>query len=113
VNDVVKRSNLNGSSVEPLYPVGANLNPNGIALDLANGKVYWGQDVSGPSPYVAKIMRMGLDGSNPVDVITSPDLGTITQLVFVTPEPGSALGAGAALAVVAALRARGIRTKAS
>jgi DNA-binding beta-propeller fold protein YncE len=106
VGDAVKRSNLNGSNVETLYPVGANLNPGGIALDVANGKVYWGQNVSGPNPYVGKIMRMDLDGANPVDVISDPDIGSIGSLVLAAPEPASAACAISALAAVAALRAR-------
>ncbi len=83
--DVVRRANLDGSDVEDLFIVGDNLNPGGIALDLPEGKVYWGQDVSYP-PYVGKIMRMNLDGSNQEDVAT--DLGMVTDLALPAPLPG-------------------------
>ncbi len=83
--DVVRRANLDGTGVEDLFVVGANLNPGGITLDLRTGKVYWGQDVSGP-PYVGKIMRMNLDGSDPEDVAVN--LGMVTSLVLPAPRPG-------------------------
>lgn len=81
VVDVVRRSNLNGSGVEDLFVVGANLNPGGIALDLDGGKVYWGQSVTTNRE---KIMRMNLDGSNPEDVISG--FGNVTEIAFL-PEP--------------------------
>jgi hypothetical protein len=83
--DVVRRAHLDGSGVEDLFVVGENLNPGGIALDLSAGKVYWGQDVSTP-PYVGKIMRMNLDGSNPEDVALN--LGMVTDLVLSARLPG-------------------------
>jgi DNA-binding beta-propeller fold protein YncE len=85
VLDVVRRANLDGTGVEDLFVVGANLNPGGIALDLPGGKVYWGQDVSLP-PYVGKIMRMNLDGSDPEDVAVN--LGMVTDLVLPAPVLG-------------------------
>ncbi len=81
-NDVVRRANLNGSGVEDLYIVGANLNPGGIGLDLREGKVYWGQDVA-TSPYVGKIMRMNLDGSDQESV--AGNLGMVDDLALPAP----------------------------
>ncbi len=85
VVDVVRRANLDGTDVEDLFVVGENQNPNGIALDLRAGKVYWGQDVAA-APYVGKIMRMDLDGSNPEDVAVN--LGLVADLDLPVPRPG-------------------------
>lgn len=84
VVDVVRRANLDGSDVEDLYVVGANLNPGGIVLDLDEGKVYWGQAVTTNRD---KIMRMNLDGSDPENVLTG-NFGIITYFAFV-PEPST------------------------
>ena len=56
----IQRANLDGSNIEELAnaPVGAI----GIALDVANSKVYWTVD--------DKIQRANLDGSSPEDVLT-------------------------------------------
>lgn len=105
-NDIVARSNLNGSGFEILYEVGANLNPGGIVLDLDDGKVYWGQDISGPSPYLGKIMRMNLDGSDPEDVLSGSAIGSIVAIARVVPEPGASLGGLGGLVGLAALAAR-------
>lgn len=65
VIDVVQRANLaDGSDIELLWGAGANHNPRGIALDLSEGKVYWGQDIDFEGSG-GRIMRMGLDGSDP------------------------------------------------
>ncbi|MCK4413794.1 MAG: hypothetical protein KAY32_09635 [Candidatus Eisenbacteria sp.] len=80
VVDVVRRANLDGSGVEDLYVVGANLNPGGIALDLGVGKAYWGQ---AHDTNRHKIMRMNLDGTNPEDVLTG-DFGIITGIALVS-----------------------------
>lgn len=106
VNDIVARSNLNGSGFEPLFEVGANDNPGGIELDLEDGKVYWGQDLSGPSPYLGKIMRMNLDGSEQEDVLAGSAIGSIGSIALVVPEPGATLGGFTVLAVLAARRRR-------
>ncbi len=80
VVDVVQRANLDGSSIETLFVVGANMNPGGIALDLDRGKVYWGQD-DDVSLHIASIRRMDLDGANPGVVISG--LGSVNDLGLV------------------------------
>lgn len=77
VVDVVRRSNLDGSDIEDIYVVGSNRNPRCITLDLAEGKVYWGQDVE-IQGNTGKIMRMDLDGADPETVIEG--VGLITDL---------------------------------
>ena len=81
--DVVRRGNLNGTSIQTLFPVGANLNPRGITLDLAAGKVYWGQDIDFESP-IGAIKVMNLDGSAPGELMRG--LGLVNYLEFV-PQP--------------------------
>ena len=92
VVDVVRRANLDGSSVEDLYVVGANRNPGGIAVDPSAGKVYWAQDQSSNRDI---IMRMDLDGSNPEPIVTGY-FGIISDIVLVAtasdvPAPTAAL----------------------
>ena len=61
----IRRANLDGSNVEDLITRGLNLNvPNGIALDVAGGKMYWTDGVAD------KIRRANLDGSNIEDLVT-------------------------------------------
>jgi sugar lactone lactonase YvrE len=85
VDDVVRRADLDGNSVENLYVVGSNLNPEAITLDLGAGKVYWAQDTSSDRD---NLMRMNLDGSNPETIAGT--FGLISALHFV-PEPTSLL----------------------
>jgi hypothetical protein len=80
VVDVVRRANLDGSGVEDLYVVGANLNPGGLALDLEAGKVYWGQS---HATNRHKIMRMNLDGTDPEEVLTG-NFGIITDMTLLS-----------------------------
>jgi hypothetical protein len=80
VVDIVRRANLDGSNVEELYVVGANRNPDGIGLDLAAGKVYWGQ-ITELFENISKLMRMNLDGSQPEDV-TASDFGLIPDVTL-------------------------------
>lgn len=84
VFDAVARANLDGSSVQYIYVVGSTLNPNGIALDLDAGKVYWGQSYAFDRE---KIMRMNLNGTNPEDVIVGA-FGIITDIVFAAQTSG-------------------------
>jgi sugar lactone lactonase YvrE len=78
VNDVVRRANLDGTGRQTLYVVGANLNPDGIALNLTERKVYWAQSYQNDRD---KIMRMNLDGTSPEDVLVD-DFGLISDLAF-------------------------------
>ncbi len=82
--DAVARANLDGTSVQYLYVVGSNLNPDGIALDLEGGKVYWGQSYATNRE---KIMRMNLNGTSPEDVIVG-SFGIITDFVFAVAPAG-------------------------
>jgi len=86
VVDVVRRSDLDGTNVEDLFVVGANLNPDGIALDLLEGKVYWGQSTTTNRE---KIMRMNLDGSDPEEVIGG--FGIVSD-IFIIPKHPCAYG---------------------
>ena len=59
----IQRSNLDGSGVEDLVTTGLG-NPDGLALDVSGGKLYWtdfGTD---------KIQRSNLDGSGVEDLVT-------------------------------------------
>jgi DNA-binding beta-propeller fold protein YncE len=83
VLDLVARANFDGTGVENLYVVGANLNPDGIALDLDAGKVYWGQSTDYNR---AKIMRMNLNGANPEDLVSG--FGLLADLAFLATSSG-------------------------
>lgn len=78
VNDVVRRSNFDGTSIEDLFVVGKNNNPNGLALDLSNGYIYWSQD--GDEPNRSCIKRMQLDGNHPEDVKCG--FGNVPDITF-------------------------------
>ena len=63
--DKIQRANLDGSNVQDLVTKGLNSFQDGIALDVAGGKMYWtdyGTD---------KIQRANLDGSNVQDLVTT------------------------------------------
>lgn len=66
VNDIVRRSNLDGTRVEDLFVVGENNDPNGLALDLKNSYMYWEQ--AGDDPDRSCIKRMHLNGKQPENV---------------------------------------------
>lgn len=87
VVDIVRRSNLDGSSIQTLYVPPFNRNPQGIALDLAAGVVYWGQDLE-IEGHTGKIMSMNLNGANPQDFLGG--FGHVTELVYAPiPEPAT------------------------
>jgi hypothetical protein len=58
--------NLDGSGLEDIISVPGWVGPDGIALDLAAGKLYWTGFGS-----VLKIQRSDLDGSNIEDLVTT------------------------------------------
>ena len=62
----IQRANLDGSNVEDLITTGLSA-PEGIALDLVRGKMYWADWGYGAN----KIQRANLDGSNVEDLITT------------------------------------------
>ncbi len=107
VVDIVRRSNLDGSVIQNLFVPPFNRNPQGIALDLQVGQIYWGQDIF-IEEHDGKIMTMGLDGSNPHDVVTG--FGHVTEIVFApVPEPAAIVIMAGGLLFLAARR-RGVRT---
>ena len=75
----IQRANLDGSSVEDL--VTELVNPYGIALDVAAGKMYWAHNDTSPADIFAgkeydktgKIQRANLDGSGIEDLVTELD----------------------------------------
>jgi hypothetical protein len=60
-NDKIQRANLDGGNVQDLV---LHADPDGIALDLAAGKMYWAQ------PSFGKMSRANLDGSAVEDLVT-------------------------------------------
>ncbi len=80
VDDVVRRSKLDGTEIEDLFIVGKNNNPHGLALDLESGYVYWSQD--GDQTDRSCLKRMNLDGTQPEDVTCG--LGVLSDIEFVS-----------------------------
>ncbi len=60
----IQRSNLDGSGIEDLVTTGLVF-PNGLALDVSGGKMYW------TDWGAKKIQRSNLDGSDVEDLVTS------------------------------------------
>lgn len=80
VNDVVRRSNLDGTQVDDLFVVGKNNNPNGLTLDLKNGYIYWNQD--GDTPDWTCIKRMHLKSKKPKNIKCG--FGNVPDIEFVS-----------------------------
>lgn len=59
----IQRANLNGTGIEDLVTTGLS-QPQGIALDIANGKMYW------TNFGAQKLQRANLDGTNVQDLVT-------------------------------------------
>jgi len=74
----VYRVNFDGTGFAEIFLQGSNLDTGGLALDLANGHIYFGQETAVNRN---NIMRMDLDGGNPQ--IISTGYGNITEMVFV------------------------------
>ncbi len=70
----IVRSDLDGSNIENIVPVGVTSTPKQLALDVDGGKVYWSDrgDVGGEN-VDPKIMRANLDGSD-VEILVKHDL---------------------------------------
>ncbi len=66
--NTVKRSNLNGTSVQTIVPSAGDFNA--IGLDLVNGKLYWSDQISN------LIRRSNLDGTSAENVVTGVDNAT-------------------------------------
>jgi DNA-binding beta-propeller fold protein YncE len=73
-NGKIVRSNLDGSDIENIVPVGHTSTPKQLALDVEGGKVYWSDrgDV-GDRSVNPRIMRANLDGSD-VEILVAEDL---------------------------------------
>ena len=62
--DKIQRSNLDGSGIEDLVSGGGLDGPDGLALDMAGGKMYW------TDAGTNKIQRADLNGANVEDLVT-------------------------------------------
>ena len=65
------RANLDGSGVEAIVTSGLNT-PSGIAVNSAEGKVYWTD-----AGFEDEIQRANLDGSGVEDLVTEGLLGPL------------------------------------
>jgi len=62
----IRRANLDGTNIEIVVPNGTAINPQGIALDVDGGKMYWTDERT-------PIRRANLDGSDIEDLVLSYD----------------------------------------
>jgi len=69
----VQRANINGTNIEDLIDTGQS--PNGIALDEANGKIYWSEN--GGLLEERKIRRANLDGTGAEDLVVTVGTSTL------------------------------------
>ena len=70
--DKIQRANLDGSQVEDVVTALPGVRrPNGLALDLAAGKIYWTNTFHEDEQGNDKIQRANLDGSQIEDLVTS------------------------------------------
>ena len=101
----VWRSDLSGANVEQLYAEVTALQYGGIAVDAAEGQVYWADHQP------RRILRGPLDGSEEPEVFLLPFIG-VRHIAIAdfgadgVPEPGSVLATLAVLGVVGLLRTR-------
>jgi DNA-binding beta-propeller fold protein YncE len=81
----IMRADLDGKNIETLVPTGMTTTPKQLALDVADGKVYWSDrgDV-GDQNVNPKIMRSNLDGSS-LETIVSSDLMSPVGIALDTP----------------------------
>ena len=68
----IQRVNLDGSNLTTLVSgIGLpNASPNGLALDLEGGHIYWTSYIF--EPEIGKIQRANLDGTGVVDLLSTP-----------------------------------------
>ena len=74
----VYRVNFDGTGFAEIFLMGSNLDTSGLALDLDDGHIYFGQATAANR---SDVMRMDLDGSNPVTISTG--YGNISDMVLV------------------------------
>jgi sugar lactone lactonase YvrE len=84
VVDVVQSATLDGDDVQTLYVAPGNWNPEGIALDRAGEKIYWGQNIT-VEDHVSEIRRMDFDGAHMETILG--DLGQVNDIVLAAPTP--------------------------
>ena len=70
----IQRANLDGTNVQDLV-VTALIRPDGIALDVAGGKMYWTAAAWAPDPPLNKIQRANLDGTDVEDLLVNVGAG--------------------------------------
>jgi DNA-binding beta-propeller fold protein YncE len=80
VVDIVRRASPESPEhIETLFIPPFNNNPRGIAIDLQAGHVYWGQDTD-IITINSDLMRMNLNGSNPIVVLD--DVGLVNSIIL-------------------------------
>jgi DNA-binding beta-propeller fold protein YncE len=78
----VRRSNLDGSSVQNLFDARLLGRPKGVAVNPAANEMYFALDIEqDESPLMGLLYRMDLDGNNPQPI--SGGLGSVNDIVFV------------------------------
>ena len=77
-NGGVYRVDFDGTDFAEIFVMGSNLDTSGLALDLANGKVYFGQETSANG---WDVYRMNLDGSDAE--LVAAGFGVITHIAVV------------------------------
>ena len=70
----IQRANLDGTNVQDLV-VTSLIRPDGIALDIAGGKMYWTATAWAPAPPLNKIQRANLDGTDVEDLLVNVGAG--------------------------------------
>lgn len=79
-NGRIQRSNIDGTSVETIVPIGTVLRPVGIALDEFTDQLYW-IDIEAD-----KIQRSNLDGSS-IETVVSQSMAGFASPHFLSLEP--------------------------
>jgi hypothetical protein len=79
----IRRSDLDGSSVETIVTVGGSQSttPRGLAVDVVAGKIYWTESDFCGNPISGRIRRADLDGSNVETVVDQ--LGVLVAIELV------------------------------
>ena len=70
----IQRANLDGTNVQDLVATSL-IRPDGIALDIAGGKMYWTATAWAPDPPLNKIQRANLDGTDVEDLLVNVGAG--------------------------------------
>jgi hypothetical protein len=84
VTDTLRRADLDGGGIMPVYSSQLGEQPRGVAVDPANGDVYFGRDV-GDEPPTGEIQRAL--GGEPIFEPVVTGVGYVNSIVFFVPEP--------------------------